>query len=106
MKAEHEWLIEILLPLAYNDGARIDDKTLSRIREDLIGRYGGLTAFTRSPAEGIWTSPAGAARDDIVVLEVMTDELDRAWWAAWRKSIEELLQQASIVVRATRMQRL
>lgn len=60
------WLIEILLPLAYNDGAPIPDELLDSVRGDLVAQFGGLTAFNRSPAEGIWVSNDAPRRDEIV----------------------------------------
>jgi hypothetical protein len=101
-----DWLVEILLPLTYNDGSPVGDDVMSKIHKELVERFGGLTAFTRSPAEGVWTSAAGASRDEIVVLEVMTRGLDRAWWSQWRKRFEGLLRQDEIVIRATHLERL
>jgi hypothetical protein len=106
MNARTGWLVEILLPLAYNNDAPIPDDLLASVRNDLVAQFGGLTAFTRSPAEGIWVSDDAPHRDDIVVLEVMTDGLDRAWWASWRARVERLLRQEEIVVRAREIERL
>jgi hypothetical protein len=36
----------------------------------------------------------------------MTDELDRKWWAAYRKELELRLDQEEIVVRASEVERL
>ena len=44
--------------------------------------------------------------DDIVVIEVMTDDLDSTWWAAFRSELEERLDQEEIVIRATAIERL
>ncbi|MDB5595157.1 MAG: hypothetical protein JWM36_2118 [Hyphomicrobiales bacterium] len=101
-----DWLVEILLPLTHNDGSPVDQDVMSAIRQELVDRFGGLTAFTRSPAEGVWTSAAGDSRDDIVVLEVMARGLDRPWWGAWRIRLEALLSQEEVVIRATRLERL
>jgi hypothetical protein len=100
------WLIEVLLPAAYNDGTAIPDEVLADIRRALVDRFGGLTAFTRSPAEGGWTDGDSQHHDDIVVLEVMADDLDRQWWGAWRKRAEGVLRQEEIVVRARQIERL
>jgi hypothetical protein len=100
------WLVEILLPIAYNDGAPIPGSVLEEIRGDLVDRFGGLTAFTRNPAEGIWMSGDVAHRDDVVVLEIMVEDMDRRWWKAWRSRAEELLRQDEIVVRARPIERL
>jgi hypothetical protein len=93
-------LIQILLPLAGNDGRRFPPDAFARVRSELAERFGGLTAFTRSPAEGLWREGDETARDDIVVLEVMADALDTAWWADYRRSLEERFAQEVVVVRA------
>ena len=62
--------------------------------------FGGLTAYTRAPAEGVWESGTTVRRDDIIVVEVMVDSLDRVWWSAYRGDLERLFRQDQIVVRA------
>jgi hypothetical protein len=95
-------LIEILLPLNDNAGKPQPAKVFGDLRRLLTERYGGLTAFNRTPADGIWVDPdKGAVRhDDVVVLEVMADYLDRTWWGALRQRLEAELHQESIVIRA------
>ena len=100
------WLVEVLLPIAYNNGMAIPDSVLRELRGDLADRFGGLTAFTRSPAEGVWMSGDASHHDDIVVLEIMIEDLDRDWWKAWRSHAEALLLQNEIVVRARLIERL
>jgi hypothetical protein len=104
--AKQYWLVEILLPITHNDGSPVADDVLHGIHQQLVSRFGGLTAFTRSPAEGIWRSDEGASHDDIVVLEVMSERLDRGWWREWRERLEALLQQKEIVIRALPIERL
>jgi hypothetical protein len=71
------------------------------IRRELTDRFGGVTAYMRAPARGAWkTGDGDEARDDIVIVEVMTPDLDRDWWDAYRRRLEELLRQEAIVVRA------
>jgi hypothetical protein len=93
-------LIEILLPLRDSAGRPQPPKAFADLRQLLTERFGGLTAFTRSPAEGLWAAEKGVERDDIVVLEVMADYLDRTWWSALRQRLEARFQQQSIVIRA------
>ena len=72
-----------------------------QLRSDLADRFGGITAYTRAPARGVWKGDTGATtRDDIVILEVMTDELDRAWWSGFRRELERRFRQESVIVRA------
>ena len=93
-------IVEILLPLRDNDGQRFPSTLYARVREELVGRFGGLTAFTRSPAEGVWEEGGQRSRDEIVLFEVMSDGIDRNWWQRYRAALEQLFDQDEIVVRA------
>ena len=93
-------LIQLLLPLYDNDGAALPRALFDKVREDLSGRFGGLTAFTRAPAEGHWRDAGETRRDDIVIFEVMAPRLDRAWWGAYRRELERSFRQEEIVIRA------
>lgn len=94
------YLVQILLPLARNDGQRQPPALFGAVRDELVARFGGLTAYSRSPAVGLWNGGEGTDRDDVVTVEVMAEELDRAWWSAFRRLLEERFAQQSIVVRA------
>ena len=93
-------LIQLLLPLYDNDGAALPRALFDKVREDLSGRFGGLTAFTRAPAEGHWRDEGEIRRDDIVIFEVMAQRLDRDWWRAYRRELERSFRQEEIVIRA------
>lgn len=94
-------LIEILLPLSDNDGKPFAADLYNRVRDELVEHFGGVTAFTRSPAEGLTKEGGGEPdRDEIVILEVMADWLDRGWWRGYRTELERRFQQDEIVVRA------
>lgn len=93
-------LIQILLPLRDNDGRPFPPGLHATVRHELKARFGGLTAYSRAPAEGLWESGAGTSRDEIVVLEVMADTLDAAWWRAYRTDLERRFRQESVVIRA------
>ena len=45
-------------------------------------------------------------RDDIVMLEVRVSQVDKPWWASYRKHLQELLGQELIVIRALSMESL
>jgi len=93
-------VVEIFLPLNDNEGARFGAELLGKVRGELVERFGGLTAFTRSPAEGLWEDEGEVTRDEIVIFEVMAEELDRGWWADYRRQLEQVFVQDAIVVRA------
>lgn len=91
-----------------NDGRPFPHARYAALRTELTDRFGGLTAYTRAPAQGLWDEDDGGPpkRDDIVVYEVMAKSLDRDWWSSFRRRLERELVQDEIVIRAHAMERL
>jgi hypothetical protein len=74
-------LVQLLLPLYDNDQQPFTHAAFDQVRNELAEQFRGVTAWRRSPAEGVWQTDDGqTSRDDIVIFEVMVDALDRAWW--------------------------
>lgn len=100
-------LVQILLPLYDNDGKAFPRSHYAEVSEELTERFGGLTAYTRAPAQGIWSDDGEREeRNDIVVYEVMSETLDRDWWRAYRRRLERRFAQEELVVRAQAVERL
>jgi hypothetical protein len=100
-------LIQILLPFYDPQGERFARELYTRVKDELTEKFGGLTAYARAPAEGLWESRSGhTQRDDIAVYEVMAEELDRAWWKEYRQELEQRFRQRELVVRAHEISRL
>ena len=95
------WLVQIFVPVVDDS-----DQVLRDVKQELIDRFGGVTAYSRSPAEGIWREGNTKEKDDIIIVEVMANEFDRDWWQAFRSRLERQLAQKEIVVRAQRVERL
>lgn len=94
-------LVEILLPLNDNEGRPFDPEKFSALRDRLTERFGGLTAFTRSPAQGTTREGNKTVRDEIIVFEVLTETLDEFWWTSCRRRLETDFRQDKIIVRAS-----
>ena len=95
------YLVQLLLPLYDNEGHAFEPGEYVRLRGELADRFGGVTAYSRAPARGVWKDDSGeTTRDDIVIFEVMTNELDREWWRAFRKQLEARFRQDTLIVRA------
>ncbi|AKJ26714.1 hypothetical protein [Caldimonas brevitalea] len=100
-------LVQLLLPLYDNQGQRLASSLYAEVRAELLDRFGGLTAYTRAPATGVWEPDEGqTVRDDIVVYEVMVDRLDPPWWRSYREQLEARFKQDALVVRAHAVERL
>ncbi|HEX2079765.1 MAG TPA: hypothetical protein VHG08_18765 [Longimicrobium sp.] len=100
-------VVEVFLPLRDGQGTPFPRAALDRVRRELTERYGGVTAHLRAPAAGAWKDEEGdVERDDVVIVEVVVDELDRGWWAGYRRELEERFRQDEVLVRATACERL
>jgi hypothetical protein len=100
-------LVQVLLPVRDPDGAAYPRELYESLAEQLKEQFGGVTAYTRAPATGLWESPSGeTVRDQVVVYEVMVDRLEPEWWARFRTSLEAEFRQQELVVRAQTIVRL
>lgn len=100
-------LIEIFLPLSDNGGQPFAPSLFRDVEEELLERFGGVTAHARAPAHGLWDDEARSpVADDLVILEVMTDRLDREFWSAFRARMEAEFRQDMILIRAARVEQL
>ena len=94
-------LVQILLPLYDNEQNPQPGDSFRHVRRELTERFGGLTVYTRAPAEGMWKlNDNHTTRDDIVIFEVMASQLDAAWWRKYRHELEARFRQDVIVIRA------
>ena len=101
------FLIEFFLPTFDNGGDRFPRDDFDRVRRELTERFGGVTAFMRSPATGLWTDDAGEVRhDELVSFEVMSETLDRDWWRDYREQLGKRFRQQEILMRASSFERL
>ena len=62
-------------------------------RATLVERFGGVTAYMRSPAKGLWRDGGKTKRDDMVILEVMVRRVDRKWWNGHRHKLQKRFKQ-------------
>lgn len=101
------FLVELLLPLYDNEGRRFGAAEFDRVRDELAEHFGGVTAFRRSPAEGVWREGDGEeSHDRLLIFEVMAAEIDRGWWRDYRGELERRFRQEKLVVRATEFEEL
>ena len=62
------YLIHLFLPLYDNDQQPLPKSLFSEVRDGLIHKFGGLTAHSRAPVDGLWQEDGShAVRTDIRV---------------------------------------
>ena len=101
------YLIELLLPLYDNNKKALATEVFEEVRRELVEKFGGVTAFLRAPAEGVWKEGGGAVtRDEIVIFEVMSEQLNREWWSGYREELEKRFEQEQLIIRASQVEQL
>jgi hypothetical protein len=95
-------LVQLLLPLYDAEGRPFPREAYDGLRTRLTERFGGLTAYSRAPAEGWWQPEPGrpARRDDVVIFEVLAGAFERDRWTALKHDLEARFRQDEILVRA------
>jgi hypothetical protein len=104
---EMAYLIQILLPIHSRDGTPLPNEMFARVRVELTEKFGGVTAYSRSPATGLWKRDDEAIeRDQVIMVEVVADALDREWWQRYREQLEVRFGQEEVHARALAMERI
>jgi hypothetical protein len=100
------YLIQILLPVYDNAGNKFEAEQYTKVRLELTEAFGGSTAYSRAPAEGLWHDAGKVTKDDIVIVEVMTPSINKKWWARYRRDLTERFKQELLVIRAQKLETL
>ena len=100
-------LVQVLLPTHRRNGAPVASEEFARVRVELTERFGGVTAYARSPATGLWKrDDAEIERDQVIMIEVVVEVFDREWWARYREQLETRFEQEEVLARALAMERI
>ena len=101
MKQRPMHLVQLFLPLRDNDGAAFGRGMFGAVRDELTEAFGGVTAYQRAPATGLWEDDdATVQRDELVLFETMVETLDRTWWRRYAAELAGRFRQDEILVRA------
>lgn len=98
-------LVQLFIPATPRASIDFEDFVAS-VQREMTERFGGATAYLSSPAKGLWSKDRNIEEDEIVVIEVMTDDLDRNWWHQYRRKLEHMLNQDELLVRALPVEKL
>lgn len=90
----------MLLPVARGAHGNASATTLRDVTRELGHTFGGLTAYSRAPAQGRWRHDGGGEeRDDLVVVEGMVERVEPESWSSFRSRWAAGLGQDELVVR-------
>ncbi len=99
-------LINLYLPLRDNQGRKFPASMFDAIEQELSQRFGGVTAHKAAPASGLWKQAGHTHEDDIVILDVLVEDPDRAWWTAYREKLEKDFRQEAILILMQKVERI
>jgi hypothetical protein len=87
------------VPLKCNDGTPIEAKTIERIGQRMLERFGGVTFFPQ-PNEGLWRMGEVTFRDQIVIFRVLSANVRdaRRFFRKLKQELKTELEQEEIVV--------
>jgi hypothetical protein len=89
---------EIYLPLKYNNGAVIEREKIKQIRQQLMAVFGAITISSKSaPFEGTWRYGGVEFVDDIIRIEIITNE-EVEFFKSFKKRLKRTLRQLEILI--------
>ena len=94
---------EIYLPTTHNDGSKIDPTVIQEIRETLANAFGGYTHLTHHNA-GVWKMGGVTFHDEVTIIRVLDDGSALFDMPRFKASLEQSLQQDSILIVARAVQ--
>ncbi len=101
------YLVQLLLPVYDDKGNHFAAEQFDAVRRTLTDRFGGVTAYFRSPAAGLWKEEHDTlSSDQVVMLEVIAPELEKEWWAHYRTELERQFSQKQLLVWASEITKL
>ena len=100
------YLIQLLLPLHDNEKQPFPAAQFNAVRTKLTHKFGGVTAYLRAPAKGLWEAGEGINSDDVVLFEIVAERLDKGWWHEYRINLQRIFQQEEVLIWATTVAKL
>jgi len=96
---ESDPLYQLYLPLNYNDGRPIEEEKFNLTRKELVDRFGGLTSTPPGyPLEGLWHSPQGVVKDDIMIWTVLTQVDEDLFFQEYKEKLRQRFVQEVIYI--------
>ena len=91
----HEY--DIYLPTKQTDGRRFAESQIREIKRKLAQVFGGYTQLTQG-CEGVWKLNGATFRDEITIIRVLDNGGCDFDMPAFRKTLEQMLEQEHILI--------
>jgi len=88
----------IYLPLKYNDASNVEPEKLEEIQQQLMAVFSAITVSALSaPFKGTWRHAGVEFVDDIIRVEIITDE-EPYFFRNFKRQLKRTLRQLDIVI--------
>lgn len=99
-------LVEVFLPTGYPNGDLIPQSIFDLIEGELREKFDGVVVYARKSARTLSRSHARQMEESLLVIEIVTDDLDKEWWKEFRHRTQALFHHDDLLIRATITERL
>ena len=94
------YLIQILLPQSFK-GEPFPATLFNVFMKEWTERFGGVTAYTQSPAQGLWKNDNDkTVRDEMVLMELVTENIESEYWKDCKQRLCEAFEQQEVLIRS------
>ena len=92
---------EILLPLEYNDGLKVEDELFDWTLNELVEKFGGVT-FYSIPIKGLWIENNIMFGDKLVriCVDIEDTEENTEYFKRYKEKLKERFKQSEIWITA------
>ena len=106
-KESQEVLIQLVLPVYDLKGKRFPKRHYSQLHRKLTDKFGGLTVYDRSPANGFWKQGEGqTVKEKMIVYEVMAATVDLDFWHKLKASLLKKFEQDELLITSSKISRI
>lgn len=95
-------LVQLFIPLYDTSGNRFPVKYYDDLQKQLTEKFGGLTIYKRGPTTGLWKEDRkNMVKDELIIFEVMTEEVNNAYWQKFKQSLTKQFLQKELLIRSS-----
>lgn len=93
--------IQLLLSLYNNEGKAFPSSHYEKVKLFFNDKFGGITMYTRTSVVGLWKeSPHSTVKDELIIYEILSDQLEKDFWQHYKSDLQSLFQQEEMVIKA------
>jgi len=90
--------LEILLPVANNNGKPFPKEMFSALEQELIKNFSGLTVYSSAPITGFWKPDQKVLQQQLMVYELFLREFDPTYWEKMKRKLEKKFNQTEVMI--------